>query len=214
LILSSTKTVSFKELKLKHILNKKLKHSYISISKSGEIVAKTPSLKLLDELLLKKESWIRKHLKTIEQNRAKSIVLKEEILLFGEVVKVPKTLEISLAKSRSESGVLRCYDLFYKDLAKVYLVARVEFFASLMGLGYSELRFKKLTRRWGSCSNKGVITLNTNLLKLKKEYIDYVVVHELAHLVFFNHSRSFYELVKKYIPEYKALQLEISKTQM
>ena len=63
--------------------------------------------------------------------------------------------------------------------------------------------------RWGSCSNFGIITLNSELLKVKKELIDYVIVHELAHLTHMNHSKEFHSLVDNYLPKSKLLRKEL-----
>jgi predicted metal-dependent hydrolase len=93
--------------------------------------------------------------------------------------------------------------------AKIFLTDKVEYFANKMGLEYSSLKFRKMKRRWGSCSSNGVITLNTYLYNTPTEQIDYVVVHELAHLVHMNHSKKFHNLVASHIPQacdHRALQ--------
>jgi hypothetical protein len=86
---------------------------------------------------------------------------------------------------------------------KEYLTSRVDYFCKLMKLSYSELKFKKLKSRWGSCDSKGVVTLNIYLYNTSAKLIDYVVVHELAHLVHMNHSKEFHQLVLEYIPDAK-----------
>ncbi len=94
-------------------------------------------------------------------------------------------------------------DIQNQEEAKEYLRARTDYFCEIMNLKYSELKFKKLKSRWGSCNSKGVLTLNILLYNTPKESIDYVVVHELAHLVHMNHSKEFHNLVEKYIPDAK-----------
>ncbi len=84
-----------------------------------------------------------------------------------------------------------------------YLQSRVEYFSELMQLSYNKVRFKKMRSRWGSCSSKGNISLNTELLKVPKNCLDYVVVHELAHLKHMNHSKEFHALVDRYISDAK-----------
>ena len=82
--------------------------------------------------------------------------------------------------------------------SKEHLESRIDFFAKEMQLKYSELKFRKMKSRWGSCNSKGVITLNKKLAKTPSICIDYVVVHELSHLVYMNHSPKFHKLVDKY----------------
>ncbi len=79
-----------------------------------------------------------------------------------------------------------------------YLTKKVNYFSAIMGLFYSELKFRKMKNRWGSCNSKGVITLNKKLVKTPEICIDYVVIHELAHLKHLNHSKRFHALVNDY----------------
>ena len=95
------------------------------------------------------------------------------------------------------------------NLAKSYMAQRVEFFATKMGLEFNELKFRRMKRRWGSCSSKRNITLNLYLYNTSKELIDYVIVHELAHLVQMNHSRKFHNVVEFYMPEAKSLEKKL-----
>ena len=78
-----------------------------------------------------------------------------------------------------------------------------------MGLDYSEIKYRKMKSRWGSCSSKRVLTFNTELIKINKELIDYVIVHELAHIKHMNHSKQFHALVEKYLPLSKRLRKEL-----
>ena len=74
------------------------------------------------------------------------------------------------------------------------------------------LRMKRMKARWGSLSGKGIITLNTDLVKAPTECIDYVVTHELCHLKVRNHSKEFYRHLESFIPNWKATKhkLELS----
>jgi predicted metal-dependent hydrolase len=65
------------------------------------------------------------------------------------------------------------------------------------------LNFRKMKSRWGSCSSSGNIILNYELAKTPQQCIDYVILHELCHLKEFNHSKKFYNLVARIMPEWK-----------
>lgn len=70
-------------------------------------------------------------------------------------------------------------------------------------LAAPELRLRRMRRRWGSCTRGGRVTLNTELVKLPLDVIDYVIVHELCHLFEFNHSPRFYQLLARVMPDWK-----------
>jgi predicted metal-dependent hydrolase len=74
------------------------------------------------------------------------------------------------------------------------------------------LRKRMMKSKWGVCNRLSkTITLNTHLIEYRIEVIDYVIIHELAHLVHFNHSKSFWNLVAKYCPDYKLLRKELKE---
>lgn len=98
-----------------------------------------------------------------------------------------------------------------KKEAESLLGTRLAQFSRKHGLAYREFQTKKLSSRWGSCSSRGVITLNYFLIQLPWRLIDYVIVHELAHTVHLNHSREFWGQVEEIIPDAKIRRREIKK---
>jgi hypothetical protein len=68
----------------------------------------------------------------------------------------------------------------------------------------NKIQFRDMRRKWGSCSSKGTITLSTRLSWLEPEIVEYIVCHELAHLIQLDHSAAFWAIVEKYMPDYKA----------
>lgn len=75
---------------------------------------------------------------------------------------------------------------------------------------YPELRIRKMTTRWGVCNVKTkTVTLNLELIKRDVKYLDYVIVHELSHLIYANHSSKFWSLVEENMPEYKKYRKEM-----
>ena len=86
--------------------------------------------------------------------------------------------------------------------ARVVLKAKLDYFSKIMGLKYGRLTISGAKTRFGSCSGKGNISFSYRLMMYPEAAIDYVVVHELAHLVHLNHSKSFHTLVAKYLPDW------------
>lgn len=216
-IQSNINKINFNNLQIKHIYKPRLKNSYIVVSRSGEITLKTSKVSeiYIQELLTKKESWIRKQLLHVEKIKPVEISLEDEVLLFGEVFSIDIDEAVELrellqkTKTTDRSKILKCYDSFYTVYAKKYLTPRVGHFSNIMKLNYSEIKFRKMRSRWGSCSSRGVITLNTQLIKIDKALVDFIIVHELAHLTHMNHSKKFHSLVEMYIPNAKMLNREL-----
>lgn len=87
--------------------------------------------------------------------------------------------------------------------AKAYLPRRLSYLAQTHGFSYASIRFSNAKGRWGSCSSKGVISLNVALMRLPMEYVDYVLIHELSHTTHLNHSPAFWSEVERCYPQYK-----------
>lgn len=70
-------------------------------------------------------------------------------------------------------------------------------------------RVRTMRRRWGSCTGSGVITLNTHLIKAPPQCLDYVLLHEIAHLQEHNHSQRYYAVLERLLPNWKAVRREL-----
>ncbi len=90
-----------------------------------------------------------------------------------------------------------------KKNARVYLVCKTEYFSKIMGLKYGRITITSAKTRFGSCSSKGNISYSWRLMLYPEAAREYVVVHELAHLVEMNHSDRFYKIIERILPDYK-----------
>ena len=90
-----------------------------------------------------------------------------------------------------------------KKKAKEILPAKVEYYSNLMQLYPTGIKITSAKKRFGSCSGKNSICFSLYLMQYPEEAIDYVVVHELAHIAYKSHCKKFYELIAKYMPDYK-----------
>jgi predicted metal-dependent hydrolase len=111
---------------------------------------------------------------------------------------------IRLRKSAVEqSTVKQVLENFYRSRARDYLTERTDHYAERMGVEYKKLELRNQRTRWGSCSTGGTISLNWRLIMAPPDVVDYLVVHELAHLTEQHHGREFWQLVGEHIPDYK-----------
>lgn len=97
----------------------------------------------------------------------------------------------------------------YKKTALALAEKRVGYFNKVYNFRFNKIVIRNQKTRWGSCSKKGNLSFNYKLALLPKKFSDYIVVHELCHLEEFNHSRRFWDLVEKTIPDYKNIIREI-----
>ena len=87
---------------------------------------------------------------------------------------------------------------FYKKEAKKYISKKISEICELLNLSFNKLKITSASSRWGSCNSKKNISFSFRLILAPKKSIDYVIVHELAHLSEMNHSKAFWDLVQNY----------------
>lgn len=87
--------------------------------------------------------------------------------------------------------------------AKKYLPKRVKYYSVLMNVKPTGIKITSARKRFGSCSGKNSICFSLYLMTYPKEDVDYVVVHELAHIKYHNHSKEFYKFIERFMPDYK-----------
>ena len=104
--------------------------------------------------------------------------------------------------------------LQYREQARQVIVARVEYYAQKYGFTYKRIAIKNTSTRWGSCSSLRNLNFNYRLVFLDQELLDYIVVHELCHLRHMNHSKEYWEEVKKILPDYKESLRELKKIRL
>ena len=124
---------------------------------------------------------------------------------------------IRLRKSAVEqSSVEQVLENFYRNRARDYLTDRTDHYAERMGVEYEKLELRNQRTRWGSCSTGGTISLNWRLVMTPPDVVDYLVVHELAHLTEQHHGREFWQFLGEHIHDYKekAEWLEENSTQL
>jgi len=105
-------------------------------------------------------------------------------------------------------------DKWYKKQAKKLFLERLDYnYGNFSrGIPYPKLRIRKMTSRWGVCNiNTHVITLNLELIKRDISYLDYVIIHEMSHLIHGDHSSAFWKLVEENMPNYKKYREEMKE---
>lgn len=103
-------------------------------------------------------------------------------------------------------------ELYTKEEFKEIIEKNANELIQKTGLRPNKITIKQIKYAWGSCSSKKNITLNLELIKYSQQAIRYVILHELCHLKYMNHSKDFWDLVEKYMPNYKQIKKELRLT--
>lgn len=167
-------------MEITYIIQKSRRRS-ISVSLLGEnrVLVKAPygiSEGKVQEFLLSKKDWIKKHLEKQNQEEEKAASLG--LLSADEIKEIRKK-------------------------ARKIIPERVDFWAKKIGVTYGKIAIRLQSSRWGSCSSKGNLNFNCLLAIMPEEILDSVVVHELCHRRHMNHSKEFYAEIERVFPDYK-----------
>lgn len=172
-----------------------------------------------------KKEWILRHIEEYRQkelqNPPKKYIDGEKLLFLGQEITLRTitfnskkiTMEISdgnawfyipaiVPEEERPAIIKNALINWYRDFAKKLLFEKAEFYARKMGVKYNQIRIKEQKTRWGSCSRKKNINFNWKIILAPSQAVDYLVVHELAHLKYMNHSACFWQEVEKFFPNY------------
>lgn len=114
------------------------------------------------------------------------------------------SIEMTMPDPENEKGVRMALRNVLSELAMRRIRERLTLYAPRISTDYGRVTIREQRTRWGSCSSKRNLNFNWKLIQAPPEALDYVVIHELCHLIEFNHSPRFWSLVEKQMPAYKA----------
>jgi predicted metal-dependent hydrolase len=117
---------------------------------------------------------------------------------------VDEKFEINIKSKKLSSDFLKkLYEIWLAENAQIVFEDKVEKYSKRLGVRINRIVIKKIINRWGSLTRNGVINLNLNLIKAPEDAIDYIVLHELCHLKIKEHSHHYWDLVRKFMPNYQ-----------
>lgn len=210
-----------------HIVNPRLKHIYLTFNDEGNLVIKSPKIsqKQIEQLLFKKASWINKSQKKFQDRKGRFLDFNQSTKLYfmGKpylltLVKYEKKRvklifeddNFTLFYNKYDTKLFqRHIDRFYKTQAEQYIPLLVQNWSNIMDLHANQISFRKTKRQWGSCSVKNNLSFNTMIMKLPLDVIQYIVIHELAHIEYKHHQKDFWDLVQQHAPDYKTHTKEL-----
>lgn len=200
----------------------------IRLDENGNVFVRAPKgldRRRIDKILSEKANWILTNQNTLQKlnnereekqyisgtiifykghqytlHIHKVLIKKEEKIIIHEDNE--NGLKMYL-KSLEQEYVKKSLEVWYKEEARKVLIDKSKFFGRFFGKTYGNIRIKTMKTRWGSCSAKGNLNFNWKIIMAPEEVIDYLVVHELSHLIEMNHSVNFYKQLERVLPDYK-----------
>lgn len=161
------------------------------------------------------QGWIHTTLNKLQAQKQDSHIFLQshagKIPVFGEWLRYEKILTESTAKSKPNSPQPHRLKAILRTLLLEYITQQCAFYASLMGLVYKDIKITNALSRFGSCTFDNRLKFSVMLIFADKKLIDYVIIHELSHIVHKNHSQSFWNLVERFCPNAKVHRKALRK---
>ena len=156
---------------------------------------KNLSKEAIEGFVREKRRWIEKKAKEKQniKNEFEEIYKYQQFLLFGKRFRVVKS-------NVTEATILE--DMFIVPQKVTEIPAIMSQIGSKIGICPAGVRIKSLKSKWGSCDSNKMITFNSRLIQLEPKLIEYVVVHELCHVLELNHSERFWKTLEQFIPDW------------
>jgi predicted metal-dependent hydrolase len=230
-MLKNTKIYTVQEIEFKVTFSAR-RTLGITVLPDSTVIVRVPyrtAISTINRIVTEKADWIIKHRDSAVQrvkNRPDSTFAEGGVHLFRGseyILRIKSsgrnyvrffdgTVEMGLEKSGDHTALKKLlYDHYKTEASVIFPELLNRMLNKFEGQKFkpSGLVIRTMTRRWGSCSSKGIITLSTELIKLPDFYIEYVIVHELCHLKHHNHGAGFYNLLSELFPEWKHVRKQL-----
>ena len=189
------------------------------VTADAKLIVRAPyrtSVRYIEDLVRQKQKWIAEKQQAAmlrnEAHKVKQVVEGEEFLFLGELYRLElragkPLVELQpgklLLQAKTAEDAEPLLEAWYRKHARRVLAERTAYYSKLTGLRPKSISITGARRRWGSCGPKNSLNFTWRLVMAPLDVIDYVAVHELAHIEFKNHSANFWNSVASILPEYK-----------
>ncbi|MFU7514718.1 M48 family metallopeptidase [Clostridium sp. HCS.1] len=202
------------------LIFKNKKNLSMKLNSKGELVVYAPtdiSIEYIEKILNSKEKWITTNINKIEKSKINNNYSKIHFLGNEFTSKIELSnddniyfeKDILIIKSRNldDTYIENLLSNWYKIQANIIVKDRVNKLAAKCSLFPTKSIIRNQKTRWGSCNSKKEIRLNWRLILMPYYVMDYIIIHELCHLKYMNHSKDFWSLVEKYDTNYKLAEI-------
>lgn len=223
-------TLDGQKISYRIVQSKRARRMRITVAASGVTVTLPAGVKVVEaERMLQQNShWLLAQLERMSKRKPPANSLPEDVILLRgkpvriEVVEEPNRISRMHITEQREKLVARIpagsgknprslVEPWMRQQARSEIEEIVRQQAARMNLKYKSVSIRDQRTRWGSCSSKGTLSFNWRLIMAPREVLEYVVIHELAHIRQPNHSSAFWHVVETYAPNYKLLRQWLRK---
>ena len=211
------------------------KHINLKIKPPGIVLISMPvnaDFKQAEKFIKEKKDWIKEHLELVKDKAPRKEFIDEstnfrtekhtlkfhthakecvETRIRNSVINIYYYESWNIADDFVQKCIRKSIGMALKIEGREYLSQRIEYWSKKTELKYKSLTFVDVKSHWGMCMEDNRIKLNVHLIRLPKELIDYIILHELAHIKEKNHSSSFYALLGTLLPNHRELSKEMKK---
>ena len=193
----------------------------IQITEEGTVKVMAPlrmPRQSIESFLREKQPWILKHVsKAQERKRAKGqfrlqqgdelwLLGRKYPLVYGKEKRAKWDGEKFIVLEEPFEGRRKKLIALYQQICREYILKQVAYYGDKMGVAPQAVKISSAKKRWGSCSGRDSLNFSWRLIMAPPEAVEYVVVHELAHIREHNHSQSFWDIVGEQMPDYRQRQ--------
>ena len=196
-------------------INPRAKHIKLTVCPYRGLIISAPrklSNKKVQELLNHHQQWIaQQQQKHADKNTKIDPELKLHAVNEHYFVKIQTGTKNQLIAQQQQLHIIaqdnthavQLLRQWIRHKAKAYFATRLDYWSQKTGLNYTKLTVRSQKSRWGSCSSRGTISLNDQLIFMPSSILDYIIIHELCHTLEPNHSQRFWAQVEHHDPSYK-----------
>lgn len=189
------------------VVKKKNKNTYVKVKDDLTIYVTTNFLttkRYIKNLLDDERDFLKKSIERVKKRKE----MDEKFYYLGkkyDIILIPFN-NIEIDDNRIYVKSINSLDKWLKNETKRIFKERLDYNYSLFkeNIPFPKLKIRSMKTRWGVCNKRDdSVTLNSKLIRYTQREIDYVIIHELSHFVHFDHSKEFWKVVSKYMPDYK-----------
>ena len=229
-----TKTIDIKDVgKVRMVKSLRARSVNISIKPFEGVrvsIPKNISFNQAEKIVHGKLGWIKKHMSKISRledsftifdegsqfsTRTRKLVIKPDkrqnssVVVSGKFINVKYPEDKKVTDNTIQGDIRKGIIRALRKEAKEYLPGRVDKLAKKHGFTFQKVFLKNQKTRWGSCSSKGNINLNIQLMRMPDELVDFVIIHELAHTVEQNHGKKFWSILNGIFGDAKTIDKKL-----